>query len=70
MAWSIPDALAEIERERGGQFDPQVVDALLRLSREDRLDLWTRRIARELTTRLVDERWSARILPFRDRLSA
>jgi len=38
-AWSIPDALAEIERERGGQFDPQVVDALLRLTRENRLDL-------------------------------
>ncbi|NLE11375.1 MAG: response regulator, partial [Actinobacteria bacterium] len=35
-AWSIPDALAEIERERGGQFDPQVVDALLRLTRENR----------------------------------
>ncbi|MBN1629008.1 MAG: response regulator [Thermoleophilia bacterium] len=39
VAWSIPDALAEIERERGGQFDPQVVDALMRLSREDRLAL-------------------------------
>ena len=39
VAWSIPDALAEIERERGGQFDPQIVDALLRLSRENRLDL-------------------------------
>jgi putative two-component system response regulator len=37
-AWSIPDAIAEIERERGGQFDPRVVDALLSLYREDRLD--------------------------------
>jgi putative two-component system response regulator len=36
-AWSVPDALAEIERERGGQFDPQVVDALLRLSQDNRL---------------------------------
>jgi putative two-component system response regulator len=38
-AWSVPDALAEIERERGGQFDPLVVDALLRLNNEDRLTL-------------------------------
>jgi putative two-component system response regulator len=38
-AWTVLEALAEIERERGGQFDPQVVDALLRLSRENRLVL-------------------------------
>jgi response regulator RpfG family c-di-GMP phosphodiesterase len=38
-AWSIPDALAEIERERGGQFDPRAVDALLGLARENRLGL-------------------------------
>lgn len=37
-AWSVQDALAEIERERGGQFDPQVVDALLRLHREGSLE--------------------------------
>jgi putative two-component system response regulator len=36
-AWSVPDALAEIQRERGGQFDPVVVDALLRLNRDGRL---------------------------------
>jgi putative two-component system response regulator len=36
-AWTVPDAMAEIERERAGQFDPQVVDALFRLSRESRL---------------------------------
>jgi len=36
-AWTVPDALDEIERERGGQFDPQVVDALLRLSADSRL---------------------------------
>jgi len=28
QAWPISDALAEIERERGWQFDPRVVDAL------------------------------------------
>ena len=37
QAWAVPDALAEIERESGGQFDPQVVSALLRLSSEGRL---------------------------------
>ena len=30
-AWSIPEALAEIEAERGKQFDPAVVDAFVRL---------------------------------------
>ncbi len=38
-AWSVPDAIAEIERERAGQFDPQVVDALLTLYNEERLPL-------------------------------
>jgi len=40
-AWSPPDAIKEIERERGAQFDPQVVDALLTLYREKRLPLDT-----------------------------
>lgn len=35
-AWSIPDALDEIVRERGWQFDPEVVDALLRVQRFER----------------------------------
>lgn len=30
-AWSIGDAVAEIERERGRQFDPALVDAFLRV---------------------------------------
>jgi putative two-component system response regulator len=30
-AWSDGEALAEIERERGWQFDPEIVDALLRV---------------------------------------
>ncbi|MBN1320380.1 MAG: response regulator [Thermoleophilia bacterium] len=38
-AWPVPAALQEIERERGGQFDPQVVDALLALYRQGRLTL-------------------------------
>ena len=33
-AWSIRDALAEIENEAGTQFDPQVVEALLRVGPE------------------------------------
>jgi response regulator RpfG family c-di-GMP phosphodiesterase len=33
----LPDAIAEITRERGGQFDPDVVDALLRLYERDEL---------------------------------
>jgi putative two-component system response regulator len=32
-AWSIAEALSEIKRERGWQFDPRVVDALLRIQR-------------------------------------
>jgi putative two-component system response regulator len=36
-AWPLCDALAEIEREREWQFDPQVVDALLRLSKRGSL---------------------------------
>jgi HD-GYP domain-containing protein (c-di-GMP phosphodiesterase class II) len=30
-AWSVPDAIAEISRQRGHMFDPQVVDAFLRV---------------------------------------
>jgi HD-GYP domain-containing protein (c-di-GMP phosphodiesterase class II) len=30
-AWPVADAVAEIERQRGGQFDPGVVDAFLRV---------------------------------------
>lgn len=32
-AWSVEEAMAEIELERGAQFDPRVVDALERLQR-------------------------------------
>lgn len=32
-AWTVAAALAEIRQERGRQFDPQVVDALLRIRR-------------------------------------
>jgi putative two-component system response regulator len=35
-AWSLPDALVEIEQERGWQFDPEVVDALVRVQRGER----------------------------------
>jgi putative two-component system response regulator len=38
-AWPVADAIAEIERERGGQFDPQVADALLTLYHAQRLPL-------------------------------
>jgi putative two-component system response regulator len=31
QAWPVQDALAEIERNSGTQFDPMVVDALLQL---------------------------------------
>ncbi len=33
-AWSVEDATAEIRRQSGRQFDPQVVDCFLRLPRE------------------------------------
>jgi putative two-component system response regulator len=36
-AWTVEDALAEIERQRGRQFDPRVVDAFLDLVRHDGL---------------------------------
>jgi putative two-component system response regulator len=32
-AWSIAEALSEIKQQRGWQFDPRVVDALLRIQR-------------------------------------
>jgi len=35
-AWSAREALLEIERERGWQFDPRVVDALLRVHERER----------------------------------
>jgi putative two-component system response regulator len=35
-AWTIGDAIAEIERQRGLQFDPGVVDAFLRVVEEQR----------------------------------
>jgi putative two-component system response regulator len=35
-AWSVQEALAEIERESGWQFDPQVVDALVRVQQQER----------------------------------
>jgi putative two-component system response regulator len=30
-AWPVDDAMAEIERQRGTQFDPALVDAFLRM---------------------------------------
>lgn len=36
-AWPIEAAVAELRRQRGGQFDPQVVDAFLELLDEDGL---------------------------------
>jgi len=38
-AWAVSDALAEIKRERGGQFDPEIVDALFTLHDSGRLPL-------------------------------
>jgi putative two-component system response regulator len=35
-AWPVTDAVAEIERQRGRQFDPGVVDAFLRVIEEQR----------------------------------
>ena len=35
-AWTVPEAIGEIERERGWQFDPNVVDALVRVQRQER----------------------------------
>jgi putative two-component system response regulator len=35
-AWTVPEAVSEIERERGWQFDPDVVDALVRVQRQER----------------------------------
>jgi putative two-component system response regulator len=38
-AWSVPDALAEIARQKGYQFDPEVVDAFLSLMAESDHDV-------------------------------
>jgi putative two-component system response regulator len=35
-AWTIGDAIGEIQRQRGFQFDPGVVDAFLRVVEEER----------------------------------
>jgi putative two-component system response regulator len=35
-AWTIGDAIAEIQRQRGFQFDPGVVDAFVRVVEEER----------------------------------
>jgi len=37
-AWPMEEAIAELKRERGRQFDPKVVDALLRLYEQGQLD--------------------------------
>jgi cyclic di-GMP phosphodiesterase len=37
-AWSVAEARAEIRRERGKQFDPDVVDAFLQIAETDALD--------------------------------
>jgi putative two-component system response regulator len=37
-AWSIGEAIAEIERQRGQQFDPGVVDAFLRIVHDEQAD--------------------------------
>lgn len=39
-AWSIAEACAEIERERGRHFDPAVADALLAVVRREQADEW------------------------------
>jgi putative two-component system response regulator len=36
-AWDVEEALAELERQRGRQFDPRIVDAFLDLVRNDDL---------------------------------
>jgi putative two-component system response regulator len=38
-AWSVDEATAEISRERGRQFDPDVVDAFLEIGREGALSV-------------------------------
>jgi putative two-component system response regulator len=34
-AWSVEDALAEIQRQRGRQFDPRIVDAFVAMLHEE-----------------------------------
>jgi putative two-component system response regulator len=38
-AWSLADAVAEIQRQRGGQFDPHVVDAFMSLLEDGTLPI-------------------------------
>jgi putative two-component system response regulator len=35
-AWPVAEAIAEIERQRGRQFDPEIVDAFLRVIEQQR----------------------------------
>jgi putative two-component system response regulator len=37
-AWSVGEAIAEIERQRGQQFDPGVVEAFLRIVHDEQAD--------------------------------
>lgn len=49
-AWSVPEALVEIEQESGWQFDPQVVGALVRVQRRARdLQTWSEGPSRGVT---------------------
>jgi putative two-component system response regulator len=38
QAWSVADAVTEISAQRGHQFDPEVVDAFLRVLPDSDLD--------------------------------
>jgi putative two-component system response regulator len=51
LAWPLEDALAELRRQRGRQFDPRVVDALLELE----LDLGRTGEATSPSGRLLDQ---------------
>lgn len=53
-AWPPEDALAELERERGWQFDPRVVDALVRLHGYGRLDAAAAKIPRRTKAAQLD----------------
>ena len=34
-AWPVEDAIAEIQRQKGRQFDPQIVDAFVAMLQDD-----------------------------------